>query len=172
MTEPKTGPHGGNRGSTAAKLNARQKEKLALDLRLAGATFDQIADHIINKDTGEKLYANKSNAWNAINRAIKAIPVESAVQVKDLELQRLDVALMAIWPAVRRGDTFSIDRMLAIMNRRARYLGLDEKLEDNNTADVKTALSGFMAGLVAANNERKRLLEELPDLPDTKPDDA
>lgn len=144
MTEPRSAPHGGARRTTAAKLNARQKEKIALDLRLAGATFEQISDHVPNKDTGEKLYSNRSNAWKAVDRALKAIPKESAIAVKDLELQRLDAMYVAVWPAVRRGDTFAIDRALAIMNRRARYLGLDEQLEDDNTESVKSALTDFL----------------------------
>ena len=165
MTEPQKRA-GTYQRSTQAKLNARTKEKIALDLRLAGATYEQIADHVHDKESGEKLYSSKSVAWKAIDRAVKAIPAESAIRVKDLELQRLDVALMAIWPAVRRGDTFSIDRMLAIMNRRARYLGLDEKLEDDNTESVKTALTDFLK--TASQLADQFVAEDSPEKPEAE----
>lgn len=45
------------------------------------------------------------------------------------ELKRLDVAMAAIWSEVLRGSTWHIDRMLAIMERRAKYLGLDAKAD-------------------------------------------
>jgi len=43
----------------------------------------------------------------------------------DAELDRLAVAERAVWPKVEKGDLWAIDRLLAIMDRRTRYLGLD-----------------------------------------------
>jgi hypothetical protein len=42
-----------------------------------------------------------------------------------MELERLDEMLLALWPSARRGAHGAIGLVLAIQDRRARYLGLD-----------------------------------------------
>jgi len=49
-----------------------------------------------------------------------------------VELRRLDKALNAIWNKVLEGDPLAIDRMLKIMERRARLLGLDTPEQNRN----------------------------------------
>ena len=49
-------------------------------------------------------------------------PVEMLLQ---LELDRLDALMRAYWDAALAGDGEAADRVLRIMDRRARYLGLD-----------------------------------------------
>lgn len=60
------------------------------------------------------------------------------------ELERLAVAERAIWPQVERGKLVAIDRLLAIMDRRARYLGLDANPTQNQqtTVTVQVAYLG------------------------------
>jgi hypothetical protein len=60
----------------------------------------------------------------AIERRVKEIS-EGAEEVLNLELQRLDTMLLAVWPKAASGDSGAIDRVLKLMDRRARYLGLD-----------------------------------------------
>jgi hypothetical protein len=50
---------------------------------------------------------------------------EDAGAVTRLEVERLDVLLAAVWEKAAGGDPASIDRVLAIMARRARLLGID-----------------------------------------------
>lgn len=54
---------------------------------------------------------------------------EPADDLRRLELSRLDEALRAIWPKVKKGDLFAIDRYLKISERRAKLVGLDSKTE-------------------------------------------
>lgn len=61
------------------------------------------------------------------------------------ELERLAVAERAVWPKVEKGNLFAIDRLLAIMERRARYLGLDA----NPTQTQQTAITVNVAYLGA-----------------------
>src|SRR5215207_3430388 len=61
----------------------------------------------------------------------------------DSELERLAVAERAVWPKVEAGNLFAIDRLLAIMDRRARYLGLDAPpaRESNGHGDTAVNLT-------------------------------
>ena len=60
-----------------------------------------------------------------IGRALSAIPQQSTADIRILECGRLDAMTAVLWPAVLLGDIGAIDRVLAIMARRARLLGLD-----------------------------------------------
>jgi hypothetical protein len=133
---------GGDKTTPQQKVTAQEKRNKALQLRLAGASYRRICD--------EGVYANPGTACREVNRAIREITKESASAVVALELERLDIAMMGIWAAVRSGDVFAIDRMLKIMDTRARYLGLYGMPAEDNTEQVKTALTDFFAGAVAA----------------------
>lgn len=106
--------HGGrNRVTHEVKV----KREKACELRLAGATYAQIA-----KELG---YDAPSSAARAVTAAIATRASESAGLVRAQELARLDSMLLGLWPAARRGDTTAVDRVLRVMERRAHYLGLD-----------------------------------------------
>ena len=53
---------------------------------------------------------------------------EPAEAVRKIELDRLDALQRSLWPAALKGDLRdlpAVDRVLAVMGRRARLLGLD-----------------------------------------------
>lgn len=52
--------------------------------------------------------------------------VDEFADVIQLELQRIDVALNAIWKKVIRGNDEAIKTMIQLQNQRAKYLGLFE----------------------------------------------
>ncbi len=108
---------GDTRSKDERKAATAEKQRRALALRRGGATYDQIS-----KELG---YAGASRAYNLVKDAIAAIPREEAIEVREMELQRLDVMLVALWPKARAGHAESVDRILRIMKRRAEYLGLD-----------------------------------------------
>lgn len=68
------------------------------------------------------------------------------------ELKRLDVAMAAIWPKVQAGDTWSIDRMIAIMERRAKYLGLDKQVDTGPQVQMQVVVLNGDAGQNADPN--------------------
>jgi hypothetical protein len=59
---------------------------------------------------------------------------EPAEELRTMEVARLDQMLLGLWPKAIKGDTWAVDRVLKIMERRAALLGLD--------APVKRELSG------------------------------
>jgi hypothetical protein len=101
----------------ASKVTSLERKLQALELRKAGASYRTIAERLG--------YASASGAHKAVASALKATLREPAGEVRTLELERLDAALLAIWRRVQNGDDRAIDRLLRIMERRARMLGLD-----------------------------------------------
>lgn len=124
---------------TPSKATAAEKRKQALDLRRAGWSFEDIA-----KAVG---YANKGSAHRAVKQGIADITRESAQELLELELARLDDMFAGFYEKARDGDLFAVDRALKIIDQRARFLGLYERKPEDPTADVKGALLDFAAGL-------------------------
>ncbi len=57
--------------------------------------------------------------------ALTRLVSEASEQMRQLELARLDDLQTGVWEMALNGDVAAIDRVLAIMVRRARLLGLD-----------------------------------------------
>jgi len=95
-----------------------EREIKVWQYRVAGATFQQIADKLD--------YANESGARAAFKRYVNRTKDETlANEIRDLHKERLEVALLAIWPAVERGDLEAIKVMLKILERDAKMFGID-----------------------------------------------
>jgi len=90
----------------------------ALSLRASGATFRQIA---------AALGVSEPTAWRLVRQESESFIRESAAEVLELELTRLDRMLMGIWPAAINGDLQAIDRALKIEDMRAKLLGLYDR---------------------------------------------
>lgn len=130
------------------RLVAKQKQKKALELRLSGLTFEEVA--------AEVGYASKASAHVAITKAIKESIREPAKEVAAMELARLDKMWAALWSVVQDPESnknvgpapdpadfdkpglFKMSRanweekrlkafsmLLSIQKRRAALLGLD-----------------------------------------------
>ena len=133
------------------KIRAHEKASRALELRLAGKSFDAIA--------AELGYANRSGAFHAVDGLLKARiaeATENADELRKLDLERLDAMALALWPKASKGDGPSIDRLLRIQERRAKLLGLDAPAKQELTGkdgdairiEAKESLMGRIAGLV------------------------
>ncbi len=101
--------------SQTRRIKALDRHLQALELRRAGATYQAIADQLG--------YAHAKGAHKAVASALKATLREPADDVRELEVQRLDAALLAIWRRVTAGDYQAIDRLLGIINSRAKLTG-------------------------------------------------
>lgn len=107
------------------RLKAREKQRQALELRKGGATYRAIADALG--------YRGPQGAQAAVESALKLTLQEPADRVRQLELERLDTMVLALWSGVRGGDLGTIDRMLKLMKRRAELLGLDMPVKLEHT---------------------------------------
>jgi len=97
-----------------------RRQKVAANL-LAGLTYREIASAL------EIALGTVSNEKVILGRWQREQVVDVSLYI-DIECRRLDMALNAIWGKVQNGDMSAIDRMLAIMNRRARYKGYDQSI--------------------------------------------
>lgn len=132
-----------------AKADFAEKQRRALELRKAGASYEQIAEAVG--------YSDRAGAHKAVAAAIKNITREPARDVLTLELERLDTMLVGLWPEARRGNAKAIDRVIRIMDRRASYLGLDA---ETSIAVTNTALESWQAELLNAAKEMRAKLKE------------
>ena len=110
----KQGPSSTKTG--AKKISATERRRRALELRAAGATFEAIAN---------ALGYSRAGAYKAVTKALRDTLQEPADEVRRLELRRLDAVLGPAYTAARGGDLQALDRVLKVMERRARLLGLD-----------------------------------------------
>lgn len=126
---------------TARQVADATRRAKALELRLAGASWQQTAD-----GAG---FASAGAAFNAVKREIDAIPRENAELLVQQELERLDRLQMAHWKNARNGDTFATGTVLKVMDARAKLLGLydQQRPEDGNLEAIRAALLGFREGL-------------------------
>jgi len=93
----------------------------ALRLRSRGYTYQQIAD---------QMDCSKPTAYARVQRALAAIPAEAVDEYRRLEGERLDGLLaIATHQAFSKNSLHAIDRCLAIMDRRAKLLGLDAPIK-------------------------------------------
>lgn len=117
---------GSPRPRPRARKTQRQVERAtrrqeALTMRLAGVRIDRIAQAM-------GVHRRTVSLW--IADAIRDIPREEAEELRLLERDRLDALQQAVWTEAMRGDPRAVDRVLAIMDRRARYFGLyDTRVE-------------------------------------------
>ena len=118
--ERKTGKHQGGAPRTSqshARIAATAKQAQALQLRIAGASYEQITQSLG--------YRSKATAWKAVEEALLRTIQEPANEVRAIELARLDRWLLNIQPLLQAGNLEAIDRGLKIMARLATLLGLD-----------------------------------------------
>lgn len=104
--------------SKASKKIARgrEREEEALKWRLSGLTYRLIA---------AEMGISESGAYKAVIRALGRLNeriLEQAEEVRRMELERLDKMLRGLWPAALTGHQGAIDRVIKIMDRRARYI--------------------------------------------------
>ena len=104
--------------SRATKVVARERELKAIELRKAGAAYEQI---------GRTLGITHEGARKAVLRALARIidlTNETAETYRQLQLVRIDDMRKSVWAQARSGHLAAIDRVLRLDEREARLLGL------------------------------------------------
>ena len=101
----------------SAKSTDRRYE--AIQLRREGKSY---------RDISAALGCSVSTAFSDVQKELQEVRKktrEDAETVRDIELERLDLMLKALFPKAQAGDTKAACTILKIMDRRAKYLGLD-----------------------------------------------
>ena len=112
----------GNPGRTTlpavGDVNARQRAAQALALRIAGATYEQIAQ-ICGYAGG------KASAYKAVQNELQRERAPLIDEARQVELLRLDRYLRICDAKAVKGDLWAIDRCLKIGEARRKLLGLE-----------------------------------------------
>lgn len=112
------------------QITAREREAQAIGLRLSGATYQQIADVIG--------YRGPSSAFNAVIRGLdRMLPVQEADDLRRIMAAQIDKLTFGIWKQATGGHLGALDRVVRLMERKARLLGLDAPVRADITTDGK-----------------------------------
>lgn len=110
---------GGVGKTSARKITARQREQLAVELRIAGATYSQIA---------EQLGCSRTGAFYAVKRALDRLAKETSdktEQMRALFQARIERLIASYWLPAVSGDLRAAQFVLSLIEREARLFGLD-----------------------------------------------
>ena len=109
-------PRNRPRGEDAAR---RERTAKALDLRIAGASYRQIARQLDVADA--TAYADVQDELGRLD----GVNHEKAERLRDLEARRLDTLTLSLAPGIKAGDPRAVLAAVRILERRARLFGLD-----------------------------------------------
>ncbi len=98
-------------------LNAAQREKQVVELRMQGYDFDSIAE--------ECGYGSRASAYKAWKRALHRMPAPAVEEARKQMALAYDVARKALFNDFATGDHDAIESWLALDERQAKLLGLD-----------------------------------------------
>lgn len=141
----------------------RQKESLAL--RLAGASYPEIA-------AAQGIVT--STAYNDVQSAIRDIPRAEAEQLRTEESMKLDRLQRSYWEKALKGNLGAADMVLKIINRRIRLYGLDapQQVEVSNGAvDLDKAINDIIAAQQVPLDDTPLMALEPTAEEESQPDD-
>lgn len=105
--------------TTSQRITAAGRRSRAVQLRIEGLTFAEI---------GKELRISGPRAYQLVREALSLLTehtVERADRLRTLEAMRLDELHAAFWDKAIAGDYRAADRVIRIMERRAKLFGLD-----------------------------------------------
>jgi hypothetical protein len=125
------------KGQTKAQIIEEvKKTKRALELQIRGFSYSAISDQMEAEGfTG----IGKTRVFQLVKSALEeavADQKEAANRLVSLEMLRLDDMTKGLYVAARKGETPAVNAMLNVMDRRARYAGIDAPTK------TETALHG------------------------------
>lgn len=126
------------RGKQKDKIAMLERQLLALDLRKQGMTYRAIAT---------RLEVDHTTIYSDIHRELKRLAdesLDSAAEMRQLDLERIDLAIAGLMPFVQAGSPTHTMALMASLEKRAKLLGLyapekheivDDRLTDEDRAD-------------------------------------
>lgn len=151
------------------KLAVADRRLMALGLRRQGGSYRQIAGQL-SKQPGVSPRYNEAQAFKDVMAALQRLNdkmAEEAAAVRTLELERLDELFAVYYGKAKLGDYAALDRCLHLMDRRARYLGLDAPVrqeltgKDGGPIEHREALMSPAEWWARAEQRRKEAEETL-----------
>lgn len=100
-----------------ADLNAAQRERQALSMRVQGYDFDAIA-----QACG---YANRSAAYKAYRRALARIPQRGVEEARQRMAEGYNLVRHELWKSVMAGDARAVQAWVQMDERESKLFGYD-----------------------------------------------
>jgi hypothetical protein len=139
-------------------LAPAEKQRMAVTLRLSGATYKQIAGSI---------GISVSYAHQLVQTALRDTAHDSVEDLRRMQFARLEHMLMMVWPSVAQRDLASIHTAMSIMRDENALMGVDKPTTDGDglmDAGPTIVATGDKAEYLKALREaRERALEPKPD---------
>lgn len=110
------------------KTSRDKRDPQALELWRGGASFDLIAKQLGFKDA--------LAAETAAVRELEKSPAPSPEDMVRLEIHRLDVMQMSVWPKARRGDESAVETIMKIEKRRSQLRAISRVRSDLSLEDA------------------------------------
>ena len=109
-----------------------------MKLRKSGWTYEKIAMATVRKFGASALPRGYDHryAYKDVRRELDRLRsdvAEDTADVRDMEIQRLDAMLEGMWSKAARGNVAAVDRVLKIMERRCKILGIDAPTKQEHT---------------------------------------
>jgi hypothetical protein len=123
-----------------ARVRAAERQRNAMELRKAGATYAAIA--------GELGYSDARSAERAVIAGLRAAGREASEDLLPMELDRLDRLQAGLWADAINGEVPAVLACLRIMERRSRLVGLDAPLKMNQRIDSHEQVNIDVTGAV------------------------
>ncbi len=137
------------------RLAAEERRARAVRLRKAGATFS---------DIGRALGISRQAAHKLVLRVLEHMTKEAQEEaniLRFIEAERLDALHLALWPRAIKGDCSATDKILRIMERRARLFGLDKPIKVASTDLDGEHLSALHVTQPLSDTERAARLSDI-----------
>jgi hypothetical protein len=132
-------------------LDRVNRDLAILNMRLHGLTFHEIARKL--PEAGFRR-VSVSRIFAIVAKALRSCRDQPARELRQLELLRLDQLQAAHYKAAMGGDAAAATRVLSIMDRRAKLLGLDAGAEATNSLDeARQSLLKKLESLSGAGKE-------------------
>jgi hypothetical protein len=80
------------------------------------------------RDISRTYQISSRTAFNYVREVLahhNKVATHTLEEARQISLERLDIALLAVLPQVKAGNLFAVDRLLAIEKRRAEIVGFD-----------------------------------------------
>ena len=107
------------------RIEAQNKQQQALELRMAGRTWQEIADHLG--------YKSHTGAYEAVKVALARSNYEAVTDYRNLTLGRLTKVLQVHWPLMLQADAASSKLCLQAIKDMRELMGLDSPVRLEHT---------------------------------------
>ena len=139
--------------NSSRNVNVAIKRQQALEYRASGMSYRAI---------GEAMGINQSNAYRMVKAEVQQIrekTSEQADELRTIELQRMDAMLAGLWSKATSGDGAAVDRVLRIMERRAKLIGLDSPTRNAFTDSEGNEVGGVGLAVLLNRIEEREAIE-------------